>query len=95
MLPVMASTALFTGSLPGPPLRELAADTAPTPLLLVAAGSLPMEIEMNRIYADAAGATAQLWELPDAGHTAAIRDEAVEYERRVIRHFDRVLLADS
>jgi hypothetical protein len=30
--------------------------------------------------------------LPEARHTAAIRDAADEYERRVIGHFDSALL---
>jgi hypothetical protein len=51
-----------------------------------------MEIELNRVYAEAAGEHAELWELPRAGHTAAIRDEAQEYERRVIAHLDGALL---
>ena len=95
MLPVMVSTAFLSGTLPGPPTKQLAAKIGATPLLLVAAGSLPLELEMNRLYADAAGDSVQLWELPDASHTEAIRDEASEYERRVIRHFDQNLLAQQ
>jgi hypothetical protein len=64
----------------------------PTPLLLIAAGSIPGEIAMNEVYARAAKPPVDLWVLPEARHTAAIRDEAVAYGRRVIRHFDQALL---
>ena len=52
-----------------------------------------MEIEFNRVYARAAREPVDLWELPDVGHTAAIRERAAEYERRVIGLFDRALRA--
>jgi uncharacterized protein len=90
--PVLASVQLFSGTEPGPPLRELAARVSPTPLLFVAAGGLPTEIPMTRVYADAAREPVELWTLPEAGHTAAIRDEAAAYERRVVGHFDQALL---
>ena len=83
---------VLTGTAPGPPLAELAADVSPTPLLLIAAGSLPQEREMNARYAEAAAEPVELWELPDVTHTAAISEVADEYEQRVIGHFDRSLL---
>lgn len=92
MAPVMASVRLFSGTRPGRPLRELAAQVSPTPLLFVATGGLPVEIPMSRIYADAAREPVELWVLPGAGHTTAIRDEAAAYERRVVGHFDDALL---
>ena len=95
MAPVFAAVQLFSGTEPGPPLRDLAAQVSPTPLLFVAAGGLPGEIPMNRVYADAAREPVDLWVLPDAGHTAAIRDEADAYERRVVGHFDAALLDDG
>lgn len=95
MAPVFAAVRLFSGTEPGPPLRELAAEVSPTPLLFVAAGGLTGEIPMNRVYADAAREPVDLWGLPDAGHTAAIRDEADAYERRVVGHFDAALLDDG
>ena len=95
MAPVIATAALLSGSTPPPRLAELAAQVSPTPLLLIAAGSIPMEIAMNRVYAEAAEEPVELWELPDANHTAAIRDEAAAYEQRVIAHFDEALLGPS
>jgi hypothetical protein len=92
LAPVFAAVRLLSGTSPGAPLEELAADVAPTPLLLIAAGSLPQEIEMNAVYAAAAQEPVELWELPQVRHTAAIREVAEEYERRVVEHFDRALL---
>jgi fermentation-respiration switch protein FrsA (DUF1100 family) len=91
--PVLATVQLFSGTEPGPPLRELAARVSPTPLLFVAAGGLPGEIPMSRVYADAAEEPVELWALPEAGHTDAIHDEDEDYERRVVEHFDAALLA--
>jgi uncharacterized protein len=92
MAPVLATASLLSGTRPGPPLEDLAAAVTPTPLLLIAAGSIPGEIAMNEVYARAAKPPVDLWVLPEARHTAAIRDEAVAYGRRVIRHFDQALL---
>jgi dienelactone hydrolase len=92
LAPVFLGVRLLSGTSPGAPLEELAAQVAPTPLLLVAAGSLPQEIEMNAVYAAAAQEPVELWELPQVRHTAAIREVAEEYERRVVAHFDRALV---
>jgi uncharacterized protein len=83
---------LLSGTAPGPPLKELVADVAPTPLLLIAAGSIPREREFNAVYAEAASEPVELWDLPDVTHTLAIREVADEYEQRVIAHFDQALL---
>lgn len=83
---------LLSGTSPGPPLKELVADVAPTPLLLIAAGSIPQERDFNAVYADAAAEPVELWDLPDVTHTLAITEVADEYEQRVIGHFDRALL---
>jgi hypothetical protein len=82
---------VLTGSKPGPPLEELVADVAPTPLLLVSAGLFPVEREFNLKYARAAGAGAELWDLRDVHHTSAVRERAAEYERRVVGLFDDAL----
>ena len=90
--PVFASVALLSGERPGPPLSELAARVAPTPLLLVAAGSMPMEMTMSRAYAEAAEEPVELWELPDVQHTAGIREVSEDYETKVVQHFEAALL---
>ena len=68
------------------------ARVSPTPLLLIATGgSLPAEVDFNRIYAEAAREPVEHWELPDVDHTAALRERPEEYERRVVGFLDRAL----
>ena len=88
---MFAAGRLFSGTSPGPALAEVVERAAPTPILLVAAGSLPVEIHANERYADA-GPSARLWRLPDVSHTNAIEEEPATYERRVLHHFDAALL---
>lgn len=83
---------LLSGTRPGPPLRALVKDVSPTPLLLIATGSIPLERAMNAIYAQAAREPVELWDLPHVDHTAGIRQVPTEYEQRVLEHFDRALL---
>jgi hypothetical protein len=83
---------VISGSSPGEPLEDLAAEVSPTPLLLIASGNSQNESEFNRLYADAAREPVELWDIPDGTHTAAVRERPEEYERRVIRFFDGALL---
>lgn len=83
---------VFSGTSPGPPLDESVPRISPTPLLLIAAGGFPTEIEFNRHYAEVAREPFEYWELPDVGHTAAVRERAEEYEERVVGLFDNALL---
>lgn len=69
---------------------ELVEQIAPRPVLLISAGEGP-EATTNRYLLQRAGRSAQLWNLPDAPHAAAIRTEPREYERRVIGFLDRAL----
>jgi hypothetical protein len=82
---------VYSGSSPGPPLEERVPAISPTPLFLIAAGGFPTEIDFNRHYAEVAREPFEYWELPDVGHTAAVRERAREYERRVIGFFDEAL----
>ena len=81
---------LLSGTRPGPPLRNLAAEVGRhgPPMLLVASGSIPQEIPLNRRYA--AAAHAPLWTLPTVAHTRAIHD-ADGYEDRVVGFLDHAL----
>jgi acetyl esterase/lipase len=83
---------VLSGESPGEPLQEAVAEVSPTPLLLIATGrTVPSERDFNRIYAEAAREPVELWDLPEVGHTAAIRERPAEYERRVVGFFDRAL----
>ena len=90
---MFAAGQLFSGTSPGRPLAELMAETAPTPMLLVAGGSLPSERWANARYARAGGEHVELWDLPDVAHNAGIWQRKDDYERRVVGLFDRELVA--
>jgi dienelactone hydrolase len=85
---------LFGGTSPGEPLRDLVAEAAPTPILLVATDSIPLERVAGERYAEA-GPSAVLWRLPGVTHTKAIAEVPEDYERRVVGHFDEALLEGS
>jgi uncharacterized protein len=90
---MFAAGRLFSGTAPGEPLATLVARAAPTPILLVAAGSLPGELWANERYAEA-GPSTTLWRLPEVTHTNAI-EEAEDYEQRVVGHLDAALLGQT
>ena len=95
-LTMYTAARVFSGASPGEPLKDAVARISPTPLLLIATGgNLAGERDFNRIYAEAAREPVELWDLPDVDHTAAIRQRAEEYERRVVGFFDDALLDGS
>jgi hypothetical protein len=59
--------------------------------LLIAAGAI--EKGWGELYDRAGGDRSQLWYLPHATHTAALRQYPREYERRVVSFFDARLAA--
>jgi uncharacterized protein len=69
-------------------LAERIADTR-TPHLVIAAGQ--PEKEWGELYDRAGGERSELWYLPKAGHTAALKQYPREYERRVTEFFARHL----
>jgi pimeloyl-ACP methyl ester carboxylesterase len=81
----------ISGTRPAPSLLPSMPRIAPRPALLIAGGGDPLEIPTNRAYRDAGGPTAELFELPDAGHTAGLLRHPREYERRVIGFLDEAL----
>ena len=84
-----ATARVLSGTPPGPAMEDMVKRIT-SPLLLVSAG--PIEKRFGDHYDRAAGARPlQHWQLPNVGHTAAIR-EAPAYERRVTAFFDAALL---
>ena len=82
----------ISGMREAPSLLPIVPRIAPRPVLLIAGGvRAPDEIPANRAYRDAAGPTAQLWEIPDAGHTGGLRTHPAEYARRTTGFLDRAL----
>jgi pimeloyl-ACP methyl ester carboxylesterase len=60
-----------------------------TPNLLISANKA--EKEWGELYDEAGGSQSELWYLPKAGHTAALKQYPTEYERRVTAYFERHL----
>ena len=81
----------ISGMREAPSLVGIMPRIAPRPVLLIAGGGAPEEIPANRLYRDAGGSTVELWELPDAGHTAGLRTHPAEYEQRTTAFLDRAL----
>jgi hypothetical protein len=73
------------------PLDELVPKIAPRGIMLIATGT-GVEPEINRIYQDAAGDSATLWEIPESHHTKGLKTVPDEYERRVVEFFNAELL---
>ncbi|HWP21157.1 MAG TPA: alpha/beta fold hydrolase [Candidatus Cryosericum sp.] len=91
-----ASAALFTGQ--KPPESSIAASIAGaqgTRFLLIAAGSRASELEFGQYYTDLAGGHAELWIVPEAGHTQGYTLYPDEYARCVTAFFNDALLQDS
>ena len=85
-----ATVGVTSGTTPGPVIEDMMKRIT-SPLLLVAAG--PPEKDAGEVYDRAAGdRPVDVWYLPEAGHTAAIRQAAPEYERRITAFFDAALL---
>jgi hypothetical protein len=84
-----ATVQLTSGTEPGPTLEDVMPHVT-SPLLLVAAG--PPEKRPSEVYDRAAGdGPVDVWYLPNVAHTAAIREAAPEYERRITRFFEAAL----
>jgi hypothetical protein len=84
-----ATVGMTSGTTPGPVIEDMMKRIT-SPLLLVAAG--PPERDAGELYDRAAGdRPVDVWYLPNVGHTAAIREAAPEYERRVTTFFDNAL----
>jgi uncharacterized protein len=77
----------ISGTRPAPPLDGAMPHS---PVLLIASGA-PEEIPVNRRYAADAGPRAELWEIPEAGHTGGLRARPGEYEARVVRFLARAV----
>jgi uncharacterized protein len=63
------------------------------PHLIISAGT--PEKEWGEMYDRAGGDRSELWYLPDAGHTAALRQYPEAYEQRVASFFDQHLLGNK
>ena len=83
---------MVANQLPPPSLTSLIDEVAPRPLLLIRGLDGQAQEALNSVLYDEAGPPKALWEVPDAGHTAALSAQPAQYERRVVGFFDRALL---
>jgi uncharacterized protein len=88
-----AAGVVLSDNLPPTDLVDLMPRIAPRPVLLIRGMKGNGDEALNRIYSDAAGPTATLWEIPRANHTGGLSAAPAEYERRVVGFFDRALLS--
>lgn len=82
---------LFTDAPRPIALEDAMRSIAPRPVLLISAG--PMETAYTERYRSAAPSSTEVWNVPDAGHTAALYAHPDEYRARVLDLFDRALAA--
>jgi uncharacterized protein len=85
-----AAVAVSSNQVPPANLKDLAAKVE-QPMLLIAAPNAPNGEKLNRGYAKAAGDSAILWEIREAGHVGGLKARPAEYERRVIGFLDQAL----
>jgi hypothetical protein len=90
---VYAATGLFTGDAPPVPIVDSIAGAPDVRLLLIASGQKTIEVAYNTRFATVAGDRAQLWVVPDVGHTRGLSGHPDEYTRRVTTFFRNALLA--
>jgi len=69
---------------------ELMARIAPRPVLLISSGR-GTEAKVNEAMERHGGDGAELWNLPQASHAAALRTDPAGYEHRVVGFLDRAL----
>ena len=81
----------ISGMRPAPSLVDVVPEIAPRPVLLIGSGGRGEEIPVTRMYAQAAGSNAHVYEIPEADHTGGLRARPAEYEQRVIGFLDEAL----
>ena len=85
------SVRAISGMEPSHSLIGMMPAIAPRPVLLVAAGRVPEEPKVARLYQRAGGSSVQTWEVPGAAHTGGLRKHPAEYERRTVGFLDAAL----
>ena len=88
---VTAGAAVFGNQGPPANLNDLVTDISPRAVYLIHAERGQGGENLSTTYHESAGEPKFLWET-DSGHTGGQEAEPVEYERRVVRFFDRFLL---
>lgn len=88
------TTDLLTEASPPIRLRDAVRQAAPRPVLLIAGGAVMGNAEEDADRWIQAGSpdTVELWVVPDAGHTGALRTQPQKWEATVIGFLDDMLL---
>lgn len=94
-LTTTAALTVFSSHGPPPRLKDSVRRIAPRPLLLIYATHGLGGESLNRGLFEAARTPKILWEIRDATHTGGIDAHPREYERRVVKFFDRALLGQQ
>ncbi len=80
---------------PPKPLLSSMVEAPGTRFLLIAAGTVPLEVAFNQRFADTVGQRAGLWVAPGAAHTSAFGRYPDDYANRVLTFFDQALLEEE
>lgn len=86
----IGSMAVFSDTRPPEHLEKLVPRIAPRPVMLIWAKENDTAT-LSRKYLEAAGPTAEGWEVPEGGHTGGLEARPAEYERRVVSFLDGAL----
>jgi MYXO-CTERM domain-containing protein len=89
-----AATALFTNNLPPADLQSLVPKISGAVFFVYGERGQPMEKPVNDAFYAAARGEKEVWEVPGSGHMGGTEAQPLEYERRVVGFFDRVLLGE-
>jgi len=83
---------VLTGQRPPISILDSISAAKSTELLLIAAGNESDEIAYNEVFAGAVGPRAEVWVVPDVGHTQGLSRYPEDYAQRVTGFFERALL---
>ena len=86
---------LMTGAKPPTKVRDAIAAASPRPIMIIAGGTQPAEIDAAHAWIAASGDNTELWIAPGAGHTQAFARLPAEWERRAVAFLDRSLLTGA
>jgi dienelactone hydrolase len=83
---------LMTSAHRPPRLQDSIAQAAPRPVMIIAGGEEPVEIDAGHQFQATAPDSVELWIVPGAGHTKGLETVPVEWEQQVIGFLDRALV---
>ena len=86
-----AAVQVLSGTEPPKPLLDSMVEAPSTRYLLIAAGTVPLEVAFNQLFADTVETRASLWVVPGAAHTGGFAHYPDDYENRTMAFFDQTL----